>query len=106
MTCNFVLGKWILAPMSISNETEFNEYFQVGVAGSSHCSTNYGRNQSRKKKYIYFRCNYKTVLNYIHNEFCGSGVYVVYRANQIRENSSISQWQYVPSNMNFSRRCH
>ena len=40
------------------------------------------------------------VLNYIRNKHSNFGVYVALRINEIWENSSVSQWQYIPSNMN------
>ena len=48
---------------------------------------------------ILFWCDSKTVLNYIRNEHSNFGVYVAHRINEIRENSSISQGQYIPSDM-------
>ena len=49
---------------------------------------------------ILFWCDSKTVLNYIRNKHSNFGVYVAHRINEIRENSSISQGQYIPSDMN------
>ena len=40
------------------------------------------------------------VLNSIRNEHSNFSVYVAHIINEIRENSSVSQWQYIPSNMN------
>ena len=51
-------------------------------------------------KKVFFWCDSKTVLNYIRNEHSNFGVYVAHRINEIRENSSVSQWHYIPSNMN------
>ena len=51
-------------------------------------------------KKVFFWCDSKTVLNYILNEHSNFGVYVAHRINEILENSSVSQWHYIPSNMN------
>ena len=51
-----------------------------------------------KKKF--FWCDSKMVLNFIRNKHSNFGVYVALRINEIWENSSVSQWQYIPSNMN------
>ena len=51
-------------------------------------------------KKVFFWCDSKTVLNYIRNEHSNFGVYVAHRINEILENSSVSQWRYIPSNMN------
>ena len=40
------------------------------------------------------------MLNYIRNEHSNFGVYVAHRINEIRGNGSVSQWHYIPSNMN------
>ena len=40
------------------------------------------------------------MLNYIRDEHSNFGVYVAHRINEILENSSVSQWHYIPSNMN------
>ena len=48
---------------------------------------------------IYFYCDPKTMLNYISNKNSNFGVYVAHRIKKKWENSSICQWQYIPSNM-------
>ena len=51
-------------------------------------------------KKVFFWCDSKTVLNYIRNDHSNFGVYIAHRINEILENSSVSQWHYIPSNMN------
>ena len=53
-------------------------------------------------KKIYFWCDSKTVLNYVHIEHSKFGVYVAHRINKIKKNSSINQWKCMPSNMNIA----
>ena len=49
---------------------------------------------------IFFWYDPKMVLNYTHNKHSNFSVFVAQRINEIPENSSTSQWQYIPSNMN------
>ena len=56
-------------------------------------------------KKIYFWGDSKAVLKYIYNENKHFPVYVMHRLDEIRSNSSINDWNYIPTNLNISDLC-
>ena len=56
-------------------------------------------------KNIYFWSDSKAVLKYIYNENKHFPVYVMHRLDEIRSNSSINDWNYIPTNLNISDLC-
>ena len=50
--------------------------------------------------HLYFKTDSATVLRYIRNEFRAFKTFVANRIAFIRNNSSLSQWFYVPSSSN------
>lgn len=56
-------------------------------------------------KNVYFWSDSKTVLKYIHNENKHFPVYVMHRLNEIRLNSNITEWHYIPTSLNISDIC-
>ena len=99
MTCNFVLGKSILVPIKQKSKSIPKLELQVGVI-AVRLKTTIMEEINLKINKIYFSCDSNAVLNYIFNKHSNFGVYVAHRVNEIRENSSISHWQYFLSNMN------
>ena len=99
VTCNFVLGKSRLAPIRKSSMSIPKLELQAGVIAAPLKTTVMEEINLEIKK-VFFWCDSKTVLNYILNEHSNFGVYVAHRINEILENSSVSQWHYIPSNMN------
>ena len=99
VTCNFVLGKSRLAPIRKSSMSIPKLELQAGVIAAPLKTTVMEEINLEIKK-VFFWCDSKTVLNYIRNEHSNFGVYVAHRINEILENSSVSQWHYIPSNMN------
>lgn len=94
MTYNFVLSKSRLTPIEQSSIDILKLELQAAVPAVQLKS--YGKNQSRSKQNIplvWFQDIY------ICNEHSKFSVYVEHRINEIQENSSISQWQYIPSKM-------
>ena len=94
MTCNFFLGKSRLAPIKQSSMSIPKLELQTAVIAVQLKTTVMEEINVEINK-IYFWCDSKTMLNYIRNEHSSFGVYVAHRINEIRENSSISQWQYI-----------
>ena len=99
MTCNFVLGKSILVPIKQKSKSIPKLELQVGVI-AVRLKTTIMEEINLEINKIYFSCDSNAVLNYIFNKHSNFGVYVAHRVNEIRENSSISHWQYFLSNMN------
>ena len=99
VTCNFVLGKSRLAPIKKSSMSIPKLELQAAVI-AVQLKTTVMEEINLEIKKVLFWCDSKTVLNYIRNEHSNFGVYVAHRINEIRENSSVSQWHYIPSNMN------
>ena len=99
VTFNFVLGKSRLAPIKKSSMSIPKLELQAAVI-VVRLKTMVMEEINLEIKKLFFSCDSKTVLNYIHNEHCNFGVYVAHRINEIRENSNVSQWHYIPSNMN------
>ena len=56
-------------------------------------------------KRIYFWSDSKTVLKYIYNEKKHFPVYVMHRLDEIRSNSNITDWNYIPTHHNISDAC-
>ena len=56
-------------------------------------------------KNISFWSDSKAVLKYIYNENKHFPVYVMHRLDEIRSNSSINDWNYIPTNLNISDVC-
>ena len=54
---------------------------------------------------IYFWSDYQTVLKYIKNENQRISAYVMHRVNDIKSNSNIADWHYVPGKMNIADQC-
>ena len=54
---------------------------------------------------IYFWSDSKTVLKYIYNEKKHFPVYVMHRLDEIRSNSNITDWSYIPTHPNVSDAC-
>ena len=54
---------------------------------------------------IYFWNDSKTALKYICNEKKHFTVYVMHRLDQIRSNSNITDWNYIPTHHNVSDAC-
>ena len=107
VTCNFVLRKSRLAPIKQSSMSIPKLELQTAVI-AVQLKTTVMEEINLEINKIYFWCDSKTVLNYIPNEHSNFGVYVAHRINEIRENSSISQWQCILSNTNVaddSTRC-
>ena len=99
VTFNFVLGKSRLAPIKKSSMSIPKLELQAAVI-AVRLKTMVMEEINLEIKKVFFWCDSKTVLNYIRNEHSNFGVYVAHRINEIRENSSVSQWHYIPSNMN------
>ena len=47
----------------------------------------------------------QTVLKYIKNENQRFSAYIMHRVNEIKSNSNISDWHYVPGKMNITDQC-
>ena len=50
--------------------------------------------------HVYLWSDSKTVLNYIKNQSTDFGTYVLHRTNEIRNNTAIESWKYIPSRYN------
>ena len=99
VTSNFVPGKPRLAPIKKSSMSIPKLELQAAVIGV-RLKTTVMEEVNLEIKKVFCWCDSKTVLIYIRNEHSNFGVYVAHRINEIRENSSVSQWHYIPSNMN------
>ena len=51
---------------------------------------------------IYFWRDSKTALKYIYNEKKHFPVYIMHRLDEIRSNSKITNWNYIPTHHNVS----
>ena len=54
---------------------------------------------------IYFWSDSQTILKYIKNENQRFSAYIMHRVNEIKSNSNISDWYYVPGKMNITDHC-
>ena len=54
---------------------------------------------------IYFWSDSETVLKYIKNENQRFSAYPMHRVNEIKSNSNIAHWHYVPGKMNIADQC-
>ena len=108
---NFVLGKPRLCPIkesSMSNPKLKLEAAVTPVSFKKCYERKLWKNSIHK---ICFWCDSKAALNYIRNEHSNftcvlfiysECVYLALRINEFWENSSVSQCQFIPSNMNLA----
>ena len=54
---------------------------------------------------IYFWSDSQTVLKYIKNGNQRFSSYIMHRVNEIKSNSNIAGWYYVPGKMNIAGQC-
>ena len=99
VTCNFVLGKSRLAPIK-QGSTSIPKLELQAADIAVRLKTTVMKEINLEIKKMFFWYDSKTVLNCICNDHSNFGIYVAHRINEIWENSSISQWKYIPSNMN------
>ena len=53
-----------------------------------------------KVKSVCFWCDSKTVIYYLKNDTTNFGVYIALRVNEIRWNSRVKDWHYIPKKLN------
>ena len=53
-----------------------------------------------KVKSVYFWCDSKTVIYYLKNDTTNFAVNIALRANEIRWNSRVKDWDYIPKKLN------
>ena len=51
---------------------------------------------------IYLWSDSKTVLNYLHNRNTNFGPYIMRRCNEIRQNTNVEDWNYIPTDLNIA----
>ena len=49
---------------------------------------------------IYLSSDSKTVLNYLRNRNTNFGPYIMRRCNEIRQNTNVEDWNYIPTDLN------
>ena len=101
---SFVIGKSRLAPLkekrlSIPKLELQTATIAVRIKVKLLSETNFN------VKNIYFWSDSKAVLKYIYNENKHFPVYVMHRLDEIQSNSSINDWNYIPTNLNISDLC-
>ena len=51
---------------------------------------------------IYLWSDSKTVLNYLRNRNTNFGPYIMRRCNEIRQNTNVEDWNYIPTDLNIA----
>ena len=51
---------------------------------------------------IYLWSDSKTVLNYLRNRNTNFGPYIIRRYNEIRQNTNVEDWNYIPTDLNIA----
>ena len=51
---------------------------------------------------IYLWLDSKTVLNYLRNSKINFGAYIMGRCNEIKQNTNVEDWNYIPTDLNIA----
>ena len=101
---SFVIGKRRLAPLKQMLLTIPELELQAPVT-ATRIKTKLLEETNFDVEKIYFWSDFKTVLKYIYNEKKHFPVYVMHRLDEIRSQSNITDWNYIPTHLNVSNAC-
>ena len=101
---SFFIGKSRLAPLKEKRLSISKLELQAAVT-ATRIKTKLLEETNFDVEKIYFWSDSKTVLKYIYNEKKHFPVYVMHRLDEIRSNSNITDWNYIPRHHNVSDAC-
>ena len=101
---SFVIGKSRLAPLKEKRLSIPKLELQATVT-ATRTKTKLLEETNFDVERIYFWSNSKTVLKYINNKKKYFPVYVMHRLDEIRSNSNITNWNYIPTHHKVSDAC-
>ena len=97
--CNFITGKSRLAPMKENALTIPKLELQAAVIASRMKCTILDEINFNVSN-IFLWSDSQTVLNYLRNENSHFGTYITHRVNEIRNNTDIKSWNFIPGILN------
>ena len=97
--CSFITGKSRLAPKDKKTLTIPRLELQAAVI-ASRMKVTIMKEISIKFNVIKLWTDSKVVLNYLHNTHSRFENYVLHRTNEIRLNTNINDWNYIPTKLN------
>ena len=101
---SFVIGKSRLAPLKEKRLSIPKLELQAAVT-ATRIKTKLLVEANFNVERIHFWSDSKTVLKYVYNEEKHFPVYVMRRLDEIRSNSNITDWSYIPTHHNASDAC-
>ena len=101
---SFVIGKSRLTPFKEKRLSIPKLELQAAVT-ATRIKTKLLEETNFDVKRIYFWSDSKTVLKYIYNEKKHFPVYVMHKLDEVRSNSNITDWNYIPTHHNVSDAC-
>ena len=101
---SLIIGKSRLVPLNSKVFTIPKLELQVAVIASRIKCKIVDQSQITVND-IYFWSDSQTILKYIKNENQRFSAYIMHRVNEIKSNSNISDWYYVPGKMNITDHC-
>ena len=101
---SFIVGKLRLAPLNSKVLAIAKLQIQAAVVTSRMKCEIIDESQITVND-IYFWSDSQTVLKYIKDENQRFSAYIMHRVNEIKFNSNIADWYYVPGKMNIADQC-
>ena len=99
--CNLVLGKSKIAPMKNKLTTIPRLELQTALL-ASRIKLTVTQEMNIHMDNIYLWSDSKTVLNYLRNRNTNFGPYIMRRCNEIRQNTNVEDWNYIPTDLNIA----
>ena len=99
--CNLILGKSKIAPMKNKLSTIPRLELQAALI-ASRIKVTVLEEMNINIDSTFMWSDSTTVLNYIRNTTTNFGPYIMRRCNEIRENTEINEWRYIPTDLNIA----
>ena len=100
-SCNLVQGKSKIASMRNKLVTISRLELQA-VLLASRIKLTVTQEMEIHIDNIYLWSDSKTVLNYLRNRNTNFGPYIMRRCNEIRQNTNVEDWNYIPTDLNIA----